>query len=74
MVLISLLVKCFVDNLFSFRNHLIYFSKHDVLNIQSINFDNQYSRVNLTSSISSTIDLSKLEVLSKFRLGFMINS
>ena len=64
MVLTGLLLKCFIENLFNFPNHMIYVRKEDVLNIESILFTHGYSRVNLTSL--STIDLSKLVNLGKF--------
>ena len=57
-VLIGLLLKYLI----SFPNHVIHVRKEDVLNIKSIDFMHIYSEVNLTSS---TIDLSKLEDLSK---------
>ena len=66
MVLIGLLYKCFIDNLFNFPNHVIRVCKQDVLNIESIVYAHEYSGVNLTSS--STIDLSKLLYFSKFDL------
>jgi hypothetical protein len=64
MVLIGLLYKYFIDNLFNFPNHVIRVCKQDVLNIQTIHSIYGYSGVNLTSS--STIDLSKLVKLRKF--------
>ena len=64
MVLIFLLYKCFIDNLYSFPNHVIRVGKQDVLNIKTIDFDHEYREVNLTGS--STIDLSKLVNLCKF--------
>ena len=64
MVLISLLFKCFIDNLLNFPDHVIQVSKQDVLKIKSIEFDRQYIGANLINS--STIDLSKLVNLSKF--------
>ena len=63
MVLTGLLFKHFIANLSKHPNHVIYVSKHDVLNIKSIYFSHEYSAVNLTSS--STIDLSKLKDLRK---------
>ena len=63
MVLTGLLLKCFIDNLVNFPAHAIHVRKHDVININSIIFNHEYSAVNLTSS--STIDLSKLVDLSK---------
>ena len=63
MVLIGLLLKCFIDNLLSFPNHVIHVRKQDVLNIKSIDFIHTFDSVNLTSS--ATIDLSKLEELCK---------
>ena len=65
MVLTGLLYKCFIDNLQNFPNHVIHVRKEDVLNIESIIFTHQFSRVNLTSS--STIDLSKLVDLCKLK-------
>ena len=66
MVLICLLYKYFIDNLYSFPNHVIRVCKQDVLNIKKIDFDHEYSEVNLTNP--STIDLSKLVNLCKFNL------
>ena len=63
MVLTGLLFKNFGTNLSYFPAHVIHVRKQDVLNIQSIYFNHKYIGVNLTSS--STIDLSKLEELSK---------
>lgn len=63
MVLICLLYKCFIDNLLNFHNQMIHVCKEDVLNIESIRFLYEYSGINLSSQ--STIDLSKLEELSK---------
>ena len=64
MVLIGLLYKYFIDNLYYFPSHVIRVCKHDVLNIITIDTRHEYSEVNLTSS--STIDLSKLVTLCKF--------
>ena len=61
MVLIGLLFKYFIDNLSDFRNHVIHVRKQDVLNIEKIKFQHEFSAVNLTSS--SSIDLSKLDDL-----------
>ena len=66
MVLIGLLYKYFIDNLYNFPNHIMRICKQDVLNIKIIYFDQKYSEVNLTSS--SKIDLSKLLKLCKFNL------
>jgi len=63
MVLTALLYKGFIENLSNLTKHVIDVRKKDVLNIKSIGFIYQISGVNLTSS--STIDLSKLEELSK---------
>ena len=62
MVLIGLLYKSFIENLSNFPLHVIRVTKKDVLNIKCINFEYDYSGVELTNS---TIDLSKLVVLSK---------
>ena len=64
MVLIGLLYKYFIDNLYNFPDHVIRVCKQDVLNIQTIDFNQEYSEVNLTSS--STIDLSKLVNLCNY--------
>ena len=64
MVLIGLLYKYFIDNLYYFPSHVIRVCKQDILNIESIMFAYEYSEVNLTSS--STIDLCKLGNLCKF--------
>ena len=61
MVLIGLLFKYFIDNLSDFRNHVIHVRKQDVLKIEKIKFQHEFSAVNLTSS--SSIDLSKLDDL-----------
>ena len=45
---------------------MIHACKQDVLNIELINFNHEYSEVNITSS--STIDLSKLVDLCMFNL------
>ena len=66
MVLIGLLYKYFIDNLYYFPSHLIRVYKQDVLNIESIAFAYEYSGANLTSP--STIDLCKLGNLCKFNL------
>ena len=63
-VLIGLLYKYFIDNLYNFPNHVIRVCKQDVLNIKTISFRHEFSEVNLTSS--STIDLSKLFELRTF--------
>ena len=63
MVLTGLLYKCFIDNLLNFPNQMIHVRKEDVVNIESIRVLYEYSGTNLTSQ--STIDLSKLEELSK---------
>ena len=64
MVLTGLLLKCFIDNLLNFPNHVIHVRKEDVLNIKTIYFCKYFSGVNLMSS--SITDLSKLGDLSKF--------
>ena len=64
MVLIGLLYKHFIDNLYNFPNHIMRVCKQDVLKIK---VDHRYSEVNLTSS--STIDLSKLLKLCKFKFN-----
>ena len=53
-------------NLSNFPNHVIRVSKQAVSNIKLINFDHEYSEVNLTSS--SIIDLSNLVTFCKFIL------
>jgi len=63
MVLTGLLFNDFIENLFNFPAHVIHVRKQDVLNIESIVFTHEFSRVNLTSS--STIDLSQLVSLCK---------
>ena len=62
-VLIGLLFKYFIDNLFNFPNHVIRVWKQDVLNIRTIKSFHEFSEVNLTSS--PTFDLSKLVKLRK---------
>ena len=63
MILTCLLYKCFIDDLLNFPDHVIYFSKQEALKIETIDFSHDYISANLTNS--STIDLSKLENLSK---------
>ena len=63
MVLIGLLYNKFIENMLNFPNHLIDVRKHDVSNVKAIYYRHQCSEVNLTS----TIDLTKLEQLSKFK-------
>ena len=63
-VLIGLLYKYFIDNLFNFPNHVIRVCKQDVLNIELMVFGHEFSDVNLTSS--PAIDLSKIVNLCKF--------
>ena len=53
-----------MENLLNFPNNIIHVRKQDASNIQSINVTNDFSRVNL--SVSSKIDLSKIEYLSKY--------
>ena len=65
-ILIGLLYKHFIENLLNFPNYLINACKQDVLNIELIKFNHEYSEVNITSS--STIDLSKLVDLCMFNL------
>ena len=60
MVLIGLLFKCFIENLSSFPNHVIHVSKQDVLNIESIEFKQGFSAVNITTS-SSTMNCLNLK-------------
>ena len=67
MVLIGLVYKCFIENLYNFPNYVIYVYKQDVSNIEFIDFGHEYSEANLTSS--STIDLSKLDILCKFNFN-----
>ena len=64
MILNTLLFSFFTKNLLNFPNHVIHVGKQDFLNIETIDFTHEFSRVNLTSS--TTIDLSKLVDLSKF--------
>ena len=64
MVLIGLLLKYLYNNILNriFPNHVIRVSKKDLLNIKRIDFDYKISGIDLTNS---SIDLSKLEYLSK---------
>ena len=71
MILIGLLYKQFIVNLLNFPNSVIRVCKQDVLNIESIFFKHQIKRVNLTGS--STIDLSKLNTISKIYLIYSKN-
>ena len=72
MVLICLLYKCFVENLSSkFPNHVIRVRKEEVSNIEKIEFEHNYSGVNLTSS--STVDLSRLVDLCKLFYNAVFN-
>ena len=66
MVLITLLYKSFVENLSYFPSQVIHVSKQDVLNIESITFEYDFSAIELTNS---TIDLSRLLLLSKFTIS-----
>ena len=69
MVFICLLWKHFFDNLTTLKipNHVISFSKRDIPNIKEIKFPYLSRGVNLNCS---SIDLSKLESLSKHLLNF----
>ena len=58
MILIGLLYKCFIENLYNFPNHFIRVCKQDVLNIESIVYAHEFIGVDLANP--STIDLSKL--------------
>ena len=69
MVLIGLLYKYFIDNLYKFPSHVIRVYKQDVLNIESIFFNNEFSAVNLNNSL--TIDLSRLVFLCKLLLVYL---
>lgn len=52
---------------------MIHVNKQDLLNVESISFNHEYSAVNLTSP--STIDLSKLVELSKLLIiDFNLNN
>ena len=62
MVLIGLLYKSFIENLSNFPSSVIHVSKQDVLNIEFIQFQYDFSAVELSNS---TIDLSQLLKLSK---------
>ena len=62
MVLIGLLLKCLINNILIFPNHVIYVGKNDVLNIESIEYRHENCGINLTNS--STIDLCKVEKLN----------
>ena len=62
MVLIGLLYKSFIENLSNFPSQIIHVSKQQVLNIESISFEYDFSAIELTNS---TIDLSRLLLLSK---------
>ena len=63
MVLIGLLYKYFIENLYNFPNHFIHVCKRDVSNIKSIVFAHEFIAADLTNP--STIDLSKLNRLSE---------
>lgn len=64
MVLICVLYKYFIENLWSkFPNHVIRVRKEDVTNIETISYEHNYIGINLTGS--SIIDLSKLVNLCK---------
>jgi hypothetical protein len=63
MVLIGLLYNKFIENMLNFPNHLIDVRKQDISNVKAIYYRHHCSGVNLTS----TIDLTKLEQLSKFK-------
>ena len=71
MVLIGLLYKSFIENLSGrFPSQVIRVRKHDVLNIEFIHFQYEYSGVELSST---TIDLSRLVNLSKFNILYPTN-
>ena len=65
MVLIGLLLKYFFENIQSlqFPNHFIRVSKQALLEIKGIIF--KYNYIRAISLTNSSIDLSKLEYLSK---------
>ena len=67
MVLIGLLYNKFIENMKDIPNHIIEVRKQDVSNVRAIYFKHHYSAVNL-NSLTSTIDLSKLDDLSKTKL------
>ena len=46
---------------------MIHVSKHDVVNIQGLNFENEFSGVNFTDK--SKIDLSKFKIICKYLQG-----
>ena len=66
MVLICLLYKSFLQNLLNFPSHVIRVRKEDVTNIKTINYEHNYSGVNLTDQ--SRIDLLRLVNLCKLVL------
>ena len=67
MVLIGLLYKSFIRNLWNFPSHVIQVRKQDAINIRLIRFEYEYSGINLTNSMS--IDLSRLIRLCNFDIS-----
>lgn len=67
MLLVRWISKCLVQNIKSqpFPNHVIQLNKHDLQNIEVIEFDINLNHLNLTNKI---IDLSKLRRLSKLKI------
>ena len=63
MVLTGLLFKCLIENLLDFPKHVIHVRKEDVLNIESIEFNHEYTAYYRNSS--SSIDFSKRVNLGK---------
>lgn len=70
MVIIGLLFKNFIENLSNFPSQIIQVTKQDVSNIESISFEYDFRAVELTNS---TIDLSRLRLLSKLIQSKLIN-
>ena len=66
MVLIGLLYKSFIENLSNFPSHIIRVCQQDVLNIESIRFEYDFSGAELISS--TKFDLSRLIKLGNFNI------
>lgn len=67
MILISVLFEYFIGNIQSDKaspNHVIHVRKQDVLNINAIDLNYDFDKIDLTGS-SLSIDMSKIGSLSK---------
>ena len=67
MILIGVLFEYFIGNILidkTFPNHVIHVRKQDVLNINAIDLNYDFDKIDLTGS-SLSIDMSKIGSLSK---------